>query len=103
MSESKNALIKFWEVVEKQVDAVKNNRAARSLQRQAEIDVAAALEAYENEQANFEKAKMDAKEDHQKGFKKIYESFMALKVKKKRYDDAVEVYKDLFDEEPKLV
>jgi hypothetical protein len=99
----KNALIRFWETLEKQADGVKIKRAARSLQRQAEIDVADALEAFENEEAKYEEAKVKAKEDHQKGFKNIYESFMALKVKKKRYEDAVEVYKNLFEEEPKLV
>ena len=103
MTEKKNALIRFWETLEKTADSVKTNRAAKSLQRQAEIDVAEALENYENEQATFEKAKVDAKDKPETGFKKIYESYMALKVKKKRYEDAVEVYKNLFEEEPKLV
>ena len=100
---AKNKLIVFWESVEKTVDSVKMARTAKSLQRQAEIDVASALDAFEQEEATFEKAKMDAKDNPEKGFKAIYESFMKLAVKKKRFEDAVTVYKDLFDEDPKLL
>jgi len=100
---AKNKLIAFWETIEKTKDSMKINRAAKSLQRQAEIDVAKALEDYETEQATFEKAKVDAKDSPETGFKKIYESFMKLSVKKKRFEDAVTVYKELFDEEPRLL
>lgn len=99
----KNALITFWESIEKTADSMKHARTAKSLQRQAEIDVASALDSYEQEQAAFEKAKVDAKDSPEKGFKNIYESFMKLAVKKKRFEDAVTVYKDLFEEEPKLL
>ena len=100
---AKNKLVTFWEAIEKTADSVKINRAAKSLQRQAEIDVAKASDDFENEQETFEKAKVSAKDNPQTGFKKIYESYMALKVKKKRFEDAVEVYKELFDVEPKLL
>jgi tetratricopeptide (TPR) repeat protein len=103
MSEKKNKLITFWESIEKAGDKIKINRAARSLQRQAEIDVASASDNYENELATFEKAKVDAKDKPETGFKNIYESYMQLKIKKKRFDDAVEVYKELFEEEPRLL
>lgn len=43
MSETKkNRLIAFWENLEKAGDSIKIKRAAKSLQRQAEIDVAKA-------------------------------------------------------------
>lgn len=100
---AKNKLITFWESVEKTVDSVKSARAAKSLQRQAEIDVASAAHEHEQEEATFEKAKMDAKDNTEKGFKTIYESYMKLAVKKKRFEDAVTVYKELFEEEPKLL
>lgn len=100
---AKNKLVLFWESIEKTTDAMKHARTAKSLQRQAEIDVASAADAYEQEQATFEKAKVDAKDNPEKGFKNIYESYMKLAVKKKRFEDAVAVYKDLFEEEPKLL
>jgi len=99
----KNKLILFWESIEKAGDSIKIKRAAKSLQRQAEIDVAKALEDYETEKATFDKAKVDAKDKPDTGFKNIYESFMKLSIKKKRFDDAVTVYKELFEEEPRLL
>jgi hypothetical protein len=100
---AKNKLITFWESIEKVADSVKIARAAKSLQRQAEIDVAQASDNYEQEETTFEKAKMDAKDKPESGFKAIYESYMKLAVKKKRFEDAIAVYKDLFEEEPKLL
>ena len=100
---AKSKLVLFWEAIEKTADSVKHARAAKSLQRQAEIDVASASDAYENEQATFEKAKVDAKDAPEKGFKVIYESYMKLSVKKKRLEDAIAVYEILFEEKPKLL
>ena len=100
---AKSKLVLFWEKIEKTADSVKHGRAAKSLQRQAEIDVAKASDAVEQEEATFEKAKVDAKDDSVNGFKNIYESFMKLKVKKQRLDDAIEVYTILFETEPKLL
>ena len=100
---AKNKLVQFWEAIEKTADSVKINRAAKSLQRQAEIDVAQASDNYENEQVTFEKAKLDAKDKPDTGFKVIYESYMKLAVKKKRFEDAVAVYTELFGEEPRLL
>ena len=55
-------LIDFWN---KEIgDEIKAEKAARSLQRQAEIDIAHAQEEYENAKSDFEKAKMDAKDDY---------------------------------------
>jgi DNA polymerase III delta prime subunit len=99
----KSKLVLFWEKIEKTADSVKHMRSAKSLQRQAEIDVASASDAYENEQASFEKAKVDAKDKPESGFKAIYESYMKLAVKKKRLEDAITVYELLFEEKPKLL
>ena len=43
----KNKLVLFWEKLEKVGDKFKVARAAKSLQRQAEIDVAKAQEDFE--------------------------------------------------------
>lgn len=104
MSETKkNRLIAFWENLEKAGDSIKIKRAAKSLQRQAEIDVAKAQEELETEKAVFEKEKVDAKDNPSTGFKKIYESYMKVKIKQKRFNDAIEVYRELFEEEPRLL
>jgi len=100
---SKNKLITFWESIEKTVDSVKAARAAKSVQRQAEIDVASAADIFEQEETTYEKAKVSARDNPETGFKHIYESFMKKKVKQQRFKDAVEVYKELFDVEPRLL
>ena len=102
-TEKKNALVRFWESVEKTADSIKSMRAAKSLQRQAEIDVAQAQDDLEAARAKFEEAKVKAKDDTEKGFKNIYEAFMTLKVKDKRFQDAVTVYNELFEESPRLL
>ena len=100
---AKSKLVLFWEKIEKTADSVKHARASKSLQRQAEIDVAQASDNHENELATFEKAKVDAKDKPESGFKAIYESFMKVKVKKQRLEDAITVYEELFEEKPKLL
>ena len=100
---AKNKLITFWETIEKTADKVKSARAAKSVQRKAEIDVAEASDNYEQEEATYEKAKIDAQDNTETGFKLIYESYMKVKVKKQRFEDAIAVYKELFDEEPRLL
>lgn len=103
MAENKNALVRFWESIEKTGDKLKATRSARSLQRQAELDVAQAQDKLEESKNKFEKAKVDAKNDTEKGFKNIYEAFMDVKVKQQRFNDAITVYKELFEEEPKML
>lgn len=99
--EKKNALIRFWEAIEKAGDNIKIARAAKSLQRQAEIDVAKAQELMEEARAKLEKAKVDAKNTND--FKSIVDKFMDLKIASKKFDDSLEVYKELFEEEPRLL
>lgn len=98
-----NALVKFWESIEKTGDAIKAARSARSVQRKAEMDVSKAFDELEVAKGKFEKAKIDAKNNVETGFKNIYEAYMSVKVKQQRFDDAVTVYKELFEEEPKLL
>ena len=94
-------LIDFWN---KEIgDEIKAERAARSLQRQAEIDVAKSQEEYENAKADFEKSKMDAKDDWKGGFKKIAEKHRVMVVEKKAYDDIISIYESLFEEKPRLL
>ena len=99
--EKKNALIRFWETIEKVGDNIKIARAAKSLQRQAEIDVAKAQEVMDEARAKLEKAKVDAKDTND--FKSIVEKFMDLKVATRKFEDSLNVYKELFEEEPKLL
>jgi hypothetical protein len=98
---TKKKLIEFWN---REIgDEIKANRAARSLQRQAEIDVAEAHDDYEAAQAAFEKAKMDAKDNAKEGFKDIVEKHRKMLITKKKFDDAVLMYEDLFEEKPRLL
>lgn len=96
-----NKLVAFWNKTV--ADKVKLARAAKSLQRQAEIDVAKAQEDHENAITDFEKAKMDAKDDPKNGFKKIVSTHRAMTVEKKAFDDAVSIYESLFEEKPRLL
>jgi len=99
--EKKNALLRFWETIEKTGDAIKLSRAVKSLQRQAEIDVAKAQEVMEESRAKFEKAKVDAKNTND--FKSIVDRFMDFKIATKKFEDSLDVYKELFEEEPRLL
>jgi len=99
--QKKNALVRFWEAIEKAGDTIKLNRAAKSLQRQAEIDVAKAQEVMEEARIKLEKAKIDAQNTND--FKSIVDKFMELKIATKKFDDSLEVYIELFEEEPKLL
>jgi hypothetical protein len=99
----KNKLVLFWENIEKAGDKIKIGRAARSLQRQAEIDVAKAQEDFEAAITAFDKAKVDAKEDTTKGFKIIVDRHMKVQIEKKKFDDSVAMYEALFEEKPRLL
>ena len=96
----KNVLISFWE---QKVDKRTAARAAKSLQRQAEIDVAKAQEDYETAKDEFDKAKMEAKDDTKKGFQNIVKTHRAMVVEKKDFDNAIEIYEALFEEKPRLL
>ena len=98
---AREKLIEFWN---KEIgDEIKAGRAAKSLQRQAEIDVAKAQEDYETATADFEQSKMDAKDDWKGGFQKIAEKHRQMMVEKKAYDDVIEIYESLFEEKPRLL
>jgi len=100
MTAKKNVLISFWE---QKTDKLTAKRAAKSLQRQAEIDVAKAQEDYEIAKDAFDKAKMDAKDDTKEGFKNIVKTHRAMVVEKKDFDNAIEIYEALFEEKPRLL
>lgn len=99
----KNKLVLFWENIEKLGDKVKNAKAARSLQRQAEIDVAKSQEDFEAAKTALEKAKVDARENTTTGFKAIVEKYMKVQIEEKKFNDAVGVYEELFEEKPRLL
>jgi hypothetical protein len=98
----KNKLITFWESVTKDVlDQMKAKNAAKSLQRQAEIDVAKAQENLEKAKELFEKSKVAAKDKPE--FQNIVDCFMNVKIAQKKFDDSVAVYTELFEESPRLL
>ena len=99
-AEKKNKLITFWET---KTDSLKASRAAKSLRRQAEIDVAKAQEDMENAKNKFDEEKMNAKDDTKEGFKKIVKAYMAMQVEQKKFDDAILIYEALFEEKPRLL
>jgi tetratricopeptide (TPR) repeat protein len=99
----KNKLVLFWERIEKAGDKIKIARQAKSLQRQAEIDVAKAQEDYESAKSALEKAKVDAKDNTESGFRTIVDKYMKVQIEKKKFDDAVGVYEELFEEKPRLL
>ena len=99
-TEKKNKLITFWET---KTDSLKAGRAAKSLRRQAEIDVAKAQEEMENAKTKFDEEKMNAKDDTKEGFKKIVKAHMNMQVEQKKFDDAILIYEALFEEKPRLL
>jgi len=97
----KNKLVLFWEA--NAGDKIKATRSCKSLQRQAEIDVAKAQEDYETAKDAFDKAKMDAKDDAKEGFKNIVKTHRAMVVERKDFENAIEIYEALFEEKPRLL
>ena len=99
----KNKLLLFWEALEKTGDKIKASRAAKSLQRQAEIDVAKAQEDLESAKSKFDEAKKNAKDNTEPGFRNIVSSFMKVQIEEKKFNDAVAIYELLFEEKPRLL
>jgi hypothetical protein len=100
-TEKKNKLVLFWEA--KAGDKIKAARASKSLQRQAEIDVAKAQEDFELAKDAFDEAKMKAKDDPKEGFKNIVKTHRAMVVEKKDFENSIEIYEALFEEKPRLL
>jgi hypothetical protein len=98
---TKNGLIKFWE--ERVKNPIKLERASKSLQRQAEIDVASAQEAYEAAKDEFDSRKLAAKDDPKQGFNKIVEAHKDVQIAKKKFNDKIDMYEMLFQEKPRLL
>ena len=103
MAGKNNPLVVLWEQMKEKGEKINVQRAAKSLQRQAEIDVAEAQEAFETAKDAFEKSKLDAMTDRENGFKNMVKARGKMKVEKQRLTDAIDMYKDSFEEEPKLL
>jgi hypothetical protein len=101
MTKKTNKLIEFWQTKVK--DVVKTNRAAKSLQRQAEIDVANSQDEFESSKERFEEAKMNAKDNIETGFKNIVEAHRDMLIAEKKFSDSVHMYEELFEEKPRLL
>lgn len=99
----KNKLVLFWENLEKVGDKIKIGRAAKSLQRQAEIDVAKAQDSFETAKTALEKAKVDAKDYTESGFRTIVSKFMQVQIEEKKFNDSIAIYEELFEEKPRLL
>jgi len=98
-----NPLVALWETMKEAGEKINIAKAAKSLQRQAEIDVAEAQETAETAKDNFDKAKLDALKDRENGFKNIVKAFGKMNVEQQRLTDAIDMYESLFEEKPRLL
>lgn len=96
-----NKLIAFWNDQKANEENINLSEAALAIQRQAEIDVATARNESAEAEDKLRKVKVAAQKD--KNFKAIAEASLAVKIARKRYDEYLETYKELFGEEPKLL
>jgi len=97
----KNKLILFWE--EKVKNPIKLERSAKSLQRQAEIDVASAQEKFELAKDSFNDSKLNAKDNPKTGFQNIVSAHKEMLIAQKKFNDSVSIYEALFEEPPRLL
>jgi len=98
---TENKLIAFWNDQKANEENINLSEAALAIQRQAEIDVATIRNEVETATITLRKSKIDAQKS--KDFKAIVEASISVKIANKRYEEALETYKELFGEEPKLL
>ena len=91
-------LQKIWRRTEKEIDAIKEKRASKSLRVQAESDLLELQDSVVKKEEAFEKAVEEAKEN--KNWKKIREAKLAHKLEAKKLEEAASLYKEFFNEDP---
>lgn len=95
-----NKLITFWKEQNDKAEVTKLEEAALELQIQAEGDLHTMYKEVKTAETKFRKAKVDAQ--NTPNFKTIASLALKVKTTSKTFTEALEVYKELFGEEPKF-
>ena len=99
MKEEKLTLLqKIWRRTEKEIDAMKEKRAAKSLRVQAESDLLELQDKVIKLEESFEKKVEESKE--KKNWVEIRKAKLEHKLEKKKLEEATELYKEFFNEDP---
>ena len=88
-------------MAEEKLESRKMNKASKRLQRQAEIEVGKSLDNVEEAESLFEAAITESLETG--NFEKISTASLNVQTTKKVHESALNTYKLVFDEEPKLI
>ncbi len=97
---SDNKLISFWIEQNDKADTIKLEEAALEIQIQAESDIHAMYKGVSSAKASLRKAKVNAQ--NRPNFKDIADLSLEVKTTTKILNEALEVYKELFGENPKF-
>ena len=99
MSEEKLTLLqKIWRRTEKEIDAIKEKRAFKSLRVQAESDLLEMQDSVLKKEELFEKSVENSKEN--KNWKAIRVAKLDYKLESKKLEEAASLYKEFFNEDP---
>lgn len=95
-----NKLITFWKEQNDKADEIKLEEAALEIQIQAESYIHEYYKTLNCSKADLRKAKVDAQYDPD--FENIVELSIEVKLNQKKLEEALEVYKEIFGENPKF-
>ena len=103
MSETKKEglLQKIWNRTEDVLDAIQASKAKKNLQLSAERHVMEAVDALDTAEVNYEQSILEAR--NTKDFTKIVNAKLVLLTATKKKEEAVAVYRDLFEVDPKFL
>jgi hypothetical protein len=96
----KPTLVDFWKEQNDKAEETKLVEAALELQILAESDLHAMYKEVKDSEKNLRKAKVDAQ--NEADFKSIANLALKVKTSSKILSEALEVYRELFGEEPKF-
>lgn len=99
--EESNFLFKIWNMAEEKLEGIKMKKASKRLQRQAEIEVGKSLDKVDEADSLFEAAVAESLKTG--NFEKISTASLNLQTTKKVHESALNTYKLVFGEDPKLV
>jgi hypothetical protein len=95
-----NKLITFWKEQNDKAEVTKLEESALELQIQAEGELHNMYKNVKNAEVSLRKAKVDAQGTPD--FRRIASLALKVKTTTKTFTEAMEVYKDLFGEDPKF-
>jgi len=101
MNTVEHTLVTFWKEAINNTEEISLQESALALQRQAEIGVSEKKNAFLDAEQSLRKIKIAAKD--KPNFMTIVDANLAVEVAKTKYDKALQVYVDMFGEEPKLL